>query len=422
MNCYFRIFQCCLALIFLQSQLAWTVETAQASEEYRLRPGDAVEMTIIGSQELRLRSSIGFDGTISLPLLGQTTAADMTLSELRAKVVQQVSSKIYRQRTPEGREIAHVLSPDDIGLTIAEYRPIYLNGDVTRPGEQPFRPGMTVRQAVAVAGGYDVMRFRMNNPILESADLKAEYQSLWIEYARVQAQTWRLRMELGEDVPPVLKINAPVAQETIQKFVGTEKEQLKARNSDMDKEKSRLRDAIDQARMQLRILAEKKIKDEEGNQADNSDLEKLRQLLDKGTTINVRISEARRAALMSSTQLLQTIVEVSNIERQQTEYRRQLERTDDQRRISVLAELQETNLRLAQITTRLQTVSEKLLYTSTLQSQLVRGTGGRPSFEVFRSDRNGRERLDADEETKLLPGDVVDITLHVDNYAGVPTR
>jgi polysaccharide export outer membrane protein len=422
MNRCFKVFQFYLVLFFMQSPLAWSAETAPASEEYRLRPGDAVEMTIIGPQELRLRSSIAFDGTISLPLLGQTNAADMTLSELRAKVVQQVSSKIYRQRTPEGREIAHVLSPDDISFTIAEYRPIYLDGDVTRPGEQPFRPGMTVRQAVAVAGGYDVMRFRMNNPILESADLKAEYQSLWIEYARVQAQTWRLRMELGEVVSSAPKIDAPVSQETIQKFVGTEKEQLKVRNSDLDKEKSRLRDAIDQARMQLRILAEKKVKDEEGNQADNSDLDRLRQLLEKGTTINVRISEARRAALMSSTQLLQTIVEISNIERQRTEYVRQLERTDDQRRISVLAELQEANLRLAQITTRLQTVSEKLLYTSTLQSHLVRGKGGRPSFEVFRTGRNGRERLEADEETRLLPGDVVDITLHVDNYAGVPTR
>jgi polysaccharide export outer membrane protein len=422
MNRCFKVFQFYLVLFFMQSPLAWSAETAPASEEYRLRPGDAVEMTIIGPQELRLRSSIAFDGTISLPLLGQTNAADMTLSELRAKVVQQVSSKIYRQRTPEGREIAHVLSPDDISFTIAEYRPIYLDGDVTRPGEQPFRPGMTVRQAVAVAGGYDVMRFRMNNPILESADLKAEYQSLWIEYARVQAQTWRLRMELGEVVSSAPKIDAPVSQETIQKFVGTEKEQLKVRNSDLDKEKSRLRDAIDQARMQLRILAEKKVKDEEGNQADNSDLDRLRQLLEKGTTINVRISEARRAALMSSTQLLQTIVEISNIERQRTEYARQLERTDDQRRISVLAELQEANLRLAQITTRLQTVSEKLLYTSTLQSHLVRGKGGRPSFEVFRTGRNGRERLEADEETRLLPGDVVDITLHVDNYAGVPTR
>ena len=39
--------------------------------------------------------------------------------------------------------------------TVVEYRPIYVNGDVSKPGEHPFRPQMTVRQAVALSGGYD---------------------------------------------------------------------------------------------------------------------------------------------------------------------------------------------------------------------------------------------------------------------------
>ena len=42
-----------------------------------------------------------------------------------------------------------------------EQRPVYLNGDVSRPGEQRYRLGLTVRQTIALAGGYDIMRFRM---------------------------------------------------------------------------------------------------------------------------------------------------------------------------------------------------------------------------------------------------------------------
>jgi polysaccharide export outer membrane protein len=42
-----------------------------------------------------------------------------------------------------------------------EQRPVYLNGDVSRPGEQRYRLGLTVRQAIALAGGYHIMRFRM---------------------------------------------------------------------------------------------------------------------------------------------------------------------------------------------------------------------------------------------------------------------
>lgn len=45
-----------------------------------------------------------------------------------------------------------MVTPDQVMLANSEFRPVYLNGDVAKPGEQTFRPGMTVRQAVALAG------------------------------------------------------------------------------------------------------------------------------------------------------------------------------------------------------------------------------------------------------------------------------
>ena len=59
---------------------------------------------------------------------------------------------------------------------------------------------MTVREAVALSGGYDVLRVRMENPILLAADLKGEYQSLWTEFAKQLAHALRLEAELaGKD-------------------------------------------------------------------------------------------------------------------------------------------------------------------------------------------------------------------------------
>ena len=74
-----------------------------------------------------------------------------------------------------------MIDADEVTTVIAEYRPIYVNGDVSKPGEYPYRPSITARQLVAVAGGYDILRTRMNNPYLESADLRSEYGSLWTE-------------------------------------------------------------------------------------------------------------------------------------------------------------------------------------------------------------------------------------------------
>jgi polysaccharide export outer membrane protein len=170
------------------------------------------------------------------------------------------------------------------------------------------------------------------------------------------------------------------------------------------------------AAVQLGVLAEKKRKDEEGNAADNADFEKVREMSQRGTATNSRISETRRAALMSSTPLLQTVVEISNIERQRHEYAMQLERLEYQRRIELLRELQDTNVKVAQLTARIRSVGEKLLYSSTLQSQLVGGATGRPEFSVVRVGE--KQATPATEDTELFPGDTVTVVLHAGAFAG----
>ena len=166
-----------------------------AAAEYRLAPGDIVEISSPAMPELQQRSQINLDGEISWPLVGQMRVAGLPLSEVRAQVQALLPAKELRRRTDDGREYPIILSPNEINVVIAEYRPVYLNGDVSKPGEQPFRPGMIVRQAIALAGGYDIARFRMNNPFMEQADLRAEYQALWAEFALEQAHLARLRGE-----------------------------------------------------------------------------------------------------------------------------------------------------------------------------------------------------------------------------------
>ena len=107
---------------------------------------------------------------------------------------------------------------------------------------------MTVRQAVALSGGYDVMRFRMNNPFLESADLRSEYESLWTEFAKEQARMWRIRTELGDKAKPELDTlpDIPLPRPTISEIVRVESAQLKIRQADHQRQKSFLEAAVKQ--------------------------------------------------------------------------------------------------------------------------------------------------------------------------------
>ena len=120
-----------------------------------------------GVPELRYRAPVQPDGNISLPLVGMLPVAGLPLPQIRAQIGAALAKKPFRQRAQDGHENAVVIDADEVTTIVADYRPIYANGDVSKPGEYPYRPAITARQLVAVAGGYDIMHFRMNNPYLE---------------------------------------------------------------------------------------------------------------------------------------------------------------------------------------------------------------------------------------------------------------
>jgi polysaccharide biosynthesis/export protein len=392
--------------------------------EYKLQSGDTLEISVTGVPDLRQRAPVGVDGEIALPLVGQIKVKGLSVAEARAEITRGLSKKVYRLTAIDGREITKLILPEDIVVMAVEYRPIYVNGDVAKPGEYPFRPSMTVRHAIALAGGYDMVQFRLANPFLQAADFRSEYESLSAELATQQARIWRLRKELGEKDVGYAGKKVRIPAELSQRLIQAETEQLNARTADREKDKGIFQDQINKASLQLNVLAQKKKHDEEGNKADMDDFQKVKELFQKGMTPITRLSEARRAALLSADQLLQTIVEMSNIERQRGDYTRQLEKIDNQTRIDAWRELQDANLRVAQITAQLTTTGEKLLHTGRLQSQLAHGMDGRPEIKVYRRDENGNglERITANEDVELAPGDVVEVTLKTESLDQVTTR
>jgi polysaccharide biosynthesis/export protein len=86
-------------------------------------------------------------------------------------------------------------------VTVAEYGPIYVDGDVSKPGEYPYRLPMTARQAMALSGGYDTMRMRVRDPFLDLADLRSEYETLWIELPKNERMCG-VKSDLGESKSP----------------------------------------------------------------------------------------------------------------------------------------------------------------------------------------------------------------------------
>ncbi len=111
------------------------------SEGYRLGGGDQVRIIIFGEDQLTGEFRVDDQGRIAMPLLGGMKADGLTPQQLEASIAAEL-----RRR--------NMLQDPSVSVEVLAYRPIFVLGEVSKPGQYPYQPGMTVLTTVAVAGGF----------------------------------------------------------------------------------------------------------------------------------------------------------------------------------------------------------------------------------------------------------------------------
>ena len=414
------IFWLARAITLLALTGVMTLCPLAAYAEYRVRPGDILSFSLVGTPDLTRQIPIDADGEVSVPLVGQVLVAGLSINDARARVQSSISGKEYRRRNEDGREFSIRISPSEVGLSVAEYRPVYLNGDIAKPGAIAYRPGLTVRHAVAIAGGYDILRFKMENPFLHLSDLRSEYNGLWITFARQQTHVARLQAEVDgkQDVDISLLVSTPIAIDFEKFIVDNERRILSIRTSDYQKEIDYLKNSIATEEERGRVLVEQRGKEQEGVEADTVELSRYDDLVRRGVSTATRLSDARRTVLLSSTRALQTTALLIAVQRENSNLMHRLDRLAGDREIQVLKDLQDARVQLATTRARLQSVSEKLRYTGMVKSQLVRGGESRPTIRIVRSADGRQVEIPGALGTELEPDDLVDVALQVDDARG----
>lgn len=134
------LLQTLVALLCL-SFAAFAQEAAptQPRSSYVLGPGDEVSIQVFGEPDLSQRFKIAVNGRMNFPFLGELSVVGLTTNELE-------------KRISDGLRGDFLIDPR-VSVTITEYRPFFVNGQVKSPGSFPFQPGLTVRKALSLAGG-----------------------------------------------------------------------------------------------------------------------------------------------------------------------------------------------------------------------------------------------------------------------------
>lgn len=111
----------------------------EAAAPPKLQAGDKIHVTVYNEPTLSGDFQIDPSGFVSLPLAGTIKAADLTQQELEHELATKFSS-------------GYLKNPQ-ITVGIAEFRPIYIVGEVEKPGAYPYTGGLTALSAIAIAGG-----------------------------------------------------------------------------------------------------------------------------------------------------------------------------------------------------------------------------------------------------------------------------
>jgi polysaccharide biosynthesis/export protein VpsN len=126
-----------LAVLFAVAPGAAAEDTARA---YRLGTGDRITIAVFGEPDLAVDARVADSGRIAYPFIGELRVAGRTPAEVEQALVEALRGDW--------------LVDPKVSVSIVEYRPFFINGQVRSPGSYPYQPGMTVRKAVSTAGGF----------------------------------------------------------------------------------------------------------------------------------------------------------------------------------------------------------------------------------------------------------------------------
>jgi polysaccharide biosynthesis/export protein VpsN len=114
---------------------------ANTLSSYKLGSGDMISIRVLGEDDLkREKLRLSDAGTVSFPILGEIRVRGMTVGALEDFIT-------------KGLQGRYLLDPK-VTVSIEEYRNFFVNGLVEKPGGYQFVPGLTVRKAVSIAGGF----------------------------------------------------------------------------------------------------------------------------------------------------------------------------------------------------------------------------------------------------------------------------
>lgn len=376
---------------------------ARASSAYLLVEGDQLSIDLVGTEQ-GMSAQVDIDGEVRLADVGAVPVAGLTLDAAEAAIEKAIAD-------------AGLFLDPQASLSILQYAPIVIMGDVSAPGLLEYQPRMTVASALAMAGGSQTAGTSRNEIDRARAEVTAQLRSINLDIAATVTRIARLEAALDDQAEVALSdaMRAAIpSPETVPLDDLRDSEMAILANEQTQREEvfalwdeeTRTMEA-QAALLRQRIEVQQEVL---GSAAE--DLETAKELQERGLQTSSRLSSAELREADARSRALELESALVSIERQLIDTRRQKSQYTRNRKGEVLDAMRDAKLQLDE---------SSLAYARMLEQGALLSGGGlallsdADNFEMRFTLRSPRAELPEPQEvtmdTRLLPGDTLTVDM-----------
>lgn len=397
---------------------------AEGADAYLLRPQTRVKIMVVewvaSSGEYKEWAALNGEylvsraGTISVPLIGELSVADET--------TQAVAGRIARLL----KDMTGLATPPTATVEVLKYPGVYVTGAVDRPGEQEYRPGLTVMQAVAMAGGRQRVTNQMGYSELEQIRYIGELSRSDLLLKQLVARRSRLEAEAnGADVvtmPP--ELSAVDEGVKIRQIVRRELSLFASRAEALKRQLDSLNELETLLENEIKVLEEKTEVQDRQIEIAKMELDKIASLVGSGTLAKSRETSLERVVADLSSDKLDLVIAAMRARQKVSETRRDALALQSQYRTEANRDLQLVDAEIEDAKLKRGTALQLLEATGASLSQYyaMKTMELQPMEYWLTREGDTRSPLKVQPMAQLEPGDVLEVRYDISDGIANPLQ
>ncbi|WP_127753367.1 SLBB domain-containing protein [Devosia sp. 1566] len=344
---------------------------------------------------------IGPDGSLAVPTLGSMDVSGLSAEDLGTRIGELLQTELG------------LLDAPNASVQVLEYPPVYVVGNVEAPGAYSYRPGMTVIQAMALAGGEQ--RIEGASGLSETIKLQWDLEGYNRDILRTTTRLARLKAEFAREpeitFDPMLNSADPVVAEIMEQ----ERRIFDAHTNELLRQQIGLEQLAVLYKAEIDALEQKSGAIDQQIERAQQQVDSLKTLLAAGASTVARLTDAERILDDLRSDKLDNVIATMSARENLNRSERDLAKLQDEQQSYAAAQLQEQQATLEKLMLN-QTATMRMLRQSMdfdANATLAQTAKTGISYSILRQEGEQTVSLDASEASVLVPGDLVRVALEV---------